>query len=91
MSYFDYLKIVVCLTFHSLQDVVKGSYSLWEDGVNFLSLGAKGGENFVRMSNGAGCDVGESNKGISFLVVTVEFPVISTGTVYVKAVLRVLK
>lgn len=42
------------------------------------------------MSNGAGCDVGESNMRISFLIVPVGYLVISTGTVYVKAV-RVLK
>lgn len=43
------------------------------------------------MLKAARCGIGESNIDISFLVVTVEFPVVSTGTVYVKAVLRVLK
>lgn len=43
------------------------------------------------MLKAAGCGIGESNIDISFLVVKVEFPVVSTGTVYVKAVLRVLK
>lgn len=37
------------------------------------------------------CDTGESNICISFLIVTEEFSVVSTGTVYLKAALRVLK
>lgn len=37
------------------------------------------------------CDTGESNICISFLIVTEEFSVVSTETVYLKAGLRVLK